>query len=107
MLLDEHLDRRINKAFASDFEVIHVHTRGWSGKKNGELLRLADKEFDALITMDQNLEHQQNLKLSRLSIVVIYAVSNRRADIEPLIPEVNQALPNLKPGEVVRVGTGL
>jgi hypothetical protein len=27
----------------------------WSGKKNGELLALAENEFDALITVDTNL----------------------------------------------------
>jgi hypothetical protein len=28
---------------------------GWSGKKNGELLGLAENEFDALFTVDTNL----------------------------------------------------
>jgi hypothetical protein len=34
---------------------------GWPGKKNGELLDLAENEFDALITLDTNLRYQQNL----------------------------------------------
>jgi hypothetical protein len=28
---------------------------GWSGKKNGELLALADPQFDVLLTLDKNL----------------------------------------------------
>ena len=35
---------------------------GWSSKRNGELLQLMLKEgFEALLTVDRNLEFQQNL----------------------------------------------
>jgi hypothetical protein len=34
---------------------------GWSEMTNGDLLRAADTSFAALITTDQNLQHQQNL----------------------------------------------
>ncbi|MDQ2695700.1 MAG: DUF5615 family PIN-like protein, partial [Pseudomonadota bacterium] len=61
VLLDENLDRRLKRAFESDFDVVTVTERGWSGKTNGELLRLAEVEFDVLVTMDRGIEHQQNL----------------------------------------------
>jgi hypothetical protein len=38
-----------------------VAEAGWAGVKNGELLRLASDRFDVLITVDRNLEYQQNL----------------------------------------------
>jgi hypothetical protein len=36
----------------------------WGGIKNGELLARAANEFDALVTVDKNLEYQQNLRVS-------------------------------------------
>lgn len=61
VLLDENIDRRLKRSFDNDFEVTTVTERGWSGKKNGELLRAAEREYDALVTMGRNMEHQQNL----------------------------------------------
>jgi len=35
---------------------------GWAGKKNGELLALmAGTGFEVLLTVDQNLSHQQDV----------------------------------------------
>lgn len=57
--------------------------------KNGELLRAAEMEFDALVTMDQGIEHQQNLSTLAIGVVVVSAGSNRRQDVEPAMPAVN------------------
>jgi hypothetical protein len=44
---------------------------GWAGKRNGELLRLMIAErFAAILTVDQNLEFQQNIRESRIAVVV-------------------------------------
>lgn len=80
-----------------------MQERGWSGKKNGELLRAAAREFDAFITMDSNLQHQQNLSDLDLAIVVLKAQSNAYSVIAPLIPEVNRILTDLRPGEIRHV----
>ena len=104
VLLDENVDRRLKRHFDPEFEVITVSERGWSGKKNGELLRAAQSEFDALVTMDRAIEHQQNLSACALRIVVVSAHSNRRQDVEPAIPAVNKALRTLAPGQLARVG---
>jgi len=34
---------------------------GWAGVSNGELLKKAQQEFDASLTVDRNLAFQQNL----------------------------------------------
>ena len=42
----------------------HVSTvpqAGWAGIDNGDLLRLAQEQFDLLITVDRNLALQQHL----------------------------------------------
>ncbi len=103
VLLDEHLDHRLRRSFDLSVEVATVAEQGWKGKKNGELLQLASREFDALITADQHLEYQQNVARYDLGIVVLVAGSNRLPDMQPLIPQVCEVLRTLQPGTVVRV----
>jgi hypothetical protein len=45
------------------------YKQGWSSLKNGELLRLAEVEFDIFVTSDQNLRYQQNLSGRRIAIL--------------------------------------
>jgi hypothetical protein len=42
---------------------------GWTGIKNGDLVRLAEEQFDVFVTSDQNLRYQQNLEGRRIAIV--------------------------------------
>jgi len=45
---------------------------GWSDLSNGDLLSAADNDaFDVLITTDQKLRYEQNLKQRKLSILVL------------------------------------
>lgn len=103
ILLDENIDSLLKALFAAEFEVMTVRERGWNGKKNGELLRLAEKEFDVFITMDKNLTHQQNLKALDLSVVVLQARSNAYPVVAPLMSKVNEALQVVQAGEVVHI----
>lgn len=78
---------------------------GWSGKKNGELLRLMSQEgFTILLTTDQNLRYQQNLRQARVAVIVLVAPSNRLADLLPLMPDTRGVLDTVAPGEVIEVG---
>ena len=76
---------------------------GWASKRNGELLRLAEGEFDAFLTVDRNLEHQQNLAAFNLAIVVLVAGTNRLADLKPLMRRVLEVLPSAPRGEATFV----
>jgi len=58
VLLDECLPRKLKRAFAGH-DVKTVAESGWAGCKNGTLLRLAQEQFDAFITVDRNLTFQQ------------------------------------------------
>ena len=44
---------------------------GWSALKNGELLTIAETQFDIFVTTDKNLCHQQNLVGRQLAIIVL------------------------------------
>ena len=35
---------------------------GFRSKENGELIALADKDFDVLVAIDKNIRYQQNIK---------------------------------------------
>ena len=104
LLLDESLPRRLKQELRGH-EVVTVPEMGWAAKTNGELLRLARGVFDGFLTADQNLEYQQTLSEADIRIVVLVAATNRFDDLKLLIPGVLDALDNIKPGEVVRVGT--
>src|SRR3954467_14414190 len=68
ILLDECVPWPIYKLLLAH-DCVPVQRRGWSGIKNGELLRLAQREFDLFITADQSLRYQQNLTGSRIAIL--------------------------------------
>ena len=61
---------------------------GWGGVKDGELLGLAEGEFDVLLTVERNLPFQQNLAVLDLVVLVLQAPSNRLADLQVLVPKV-------------------
>ena len=105
VLLDENLPHILRQLFENPTEVITVSYRGWTGKENGELLRLAADEFDAFITMDGSIPYQQNLESIQIGIILLKADSNRDEDLAPLIPQVNSILKTLKKGDVVNVST--
>lgn len=60
LLLDECIDRKLASEFVG-YEVKTVPQMGWGGVKNGQILALAEAEFDIFITVDRNLSFQQNL----------------------------------------------
>ncbi len=77
---------------------------GWSTIENGELLALAEKEFDVFVTVDRNLSFQQHLPAFTIAVIVLRAVSNRLADLQPLVPELLASIPEAKRGAVSYVG---
>ena len=105
LLLDECVPKRLKQELP-DHLVKTVQDMGWAGTKNGALLRLANGEFDALLTVDQGIEYQQNLSGLTIGIVVLVATSNDIDDLRPLLPDLGQALAALKPGEIALVRAG-
>ncbi len=104
VLLDECLPRRLLRDLGC-FSATTVPRQGWAGKNDSELLMLADGEFDVFITLDSNLIFQQNLKTMKLSIVVLHAVNSRYETLQPLIPDLLEAIKSIEvPGTVSTVG---
>jgi hypothetical protein len=85
-------------------EVWTTAEKGWAGKRNGELLALAQAEFDALLTVDRSLRFQQRVANFAIGVLVVAAPSNTLEELEPLMPAVLQALHGLKNGQVLLLG---
>ncbi len=99
VLLDECLPKKLKLAIEADL-VQTVPEAGWAGKENGELLRLAEANFDVLLTNDQNMEHQQQIGRFDLAFIVLVAPTNDIVDLLPLVPETNQKLKAAKAGTI-------
>ena len=102
ILLDHCVDRRL-KRHLSAHQVQTAREKGWDSLKNGQLLDQAQAEFEVLLTVDRNIQHQQNLTGRSIAIVVLVAVNNRLATLLPLLPELETLLPTVQPGHVYEV----
>lgn len=85
-------------------ESLTVQEAGWAGKQNGELLTLAEAEFDVLVSVDTNLSYQQNLAGREIGIVVLHCSSNRLEHLRQHFPACALAVERIKPGEIIQVG---
>ncbi len=99
VLFDEMVPRRLRRLLPTDTQVTTVRERGWGLLKNGDLLEVAQREFDVLLTMDKGIPLQQNLSRFDLSVVILRARSNRYADLAPLAEKVSTALSEARRGE--------
>lgn len=99
VLLDECLPKKLKGHIDAEL-VKTVPEAGWAGKQNGELLRLAEKDFDVIVTNDQNIEHQQVISRFDLAFIVLVAPTNDIVDLLPLMPELNRILPALEVGTI-------
>jgi len=104
LLLDECVPKRLKNDLPGH-DVHHVVEMGWSSKRNGELLKLMVAErFEALLTVDQHLEFQQNVRASGIGVVVVHAPRTRLKELRLLVPQMLQALSNIRAGALIRVG---
>ena len=81
-----------------------VRYMGWGGKKNGELLSLMVQDgFDALLTLDQNLQYHQNLSAAGIAVVLLSAETAELTELLPLMPAVRAALCSIQAGQIIEI----
>lgn len=86
----------------SRHDVATAFERGWQMLQNGELLTAAEAAgFEALVTTDKNMRHQQNPDGRRLAILVLPTTDWRR--IRNHADLVAQAIERLTPGAYVEL----
>ena len=100
VLLDECVTRYLKRDFIGH-EVLTVEEAGFKGLKNGRLLQAASGQYKVLVTVDQNLKYQQNLKTFALAVIVLKAKRSTYPMLKPLMPRVLEALEEIRPGEII------
>jgi len=106
LLLDENIPIELADAFVGH-QTDTVTGVGWAGVKNGELLRRIAGQYEVFITMDRNLEYQQNVSALTFAVLVLLAESNRVSHLRPLIANALVALDTVRPGELHSVDARL
>ena len=97
LLLDENLPNKLKRDFPGH-QVFSITERGWNGLKNGLLLqKLIENEFDALITYDKNLQHQQNFQKYPVVVFVLSA----RVNTYPILTKLSPKIMNILNGPLV------
>ena len=100
ILLDECVTRKL-KPHLTEFEVKTVVEMNWSGLKNGRLLSEAiEEKFDILLTIDKNLEHQQNMDNYEITVVVLDVEKSKIEFLLELLPQFKEQIDEYKKGNV-------
>lgn len=74
---------------------------GWKNIRNGELLNLAEGEFDVFITADQGVRYQQNLTGRKIGILELS--TNKLRLIKAAAKQVKEAIDSIEPTEFRRL----
>ena len=103
------IDECIDEAFRHSLTGHDCHTCRYAGPKglsNGRLLDAAEQSgFEALITVDRNMQYQQGWRGREIALVILDARTTNLDDLLALVPEVLNALEVLKSGDVVRISS--
>lgn len=102
VLLDACVPKGLRRSL-SGHQVRTAPEMGWGDLDNGDLLDAMTSHFDALVTVDKNLPHQQQIRDRPIGVVVLRAKSNRLSDLLPLVPDLLAALSTLQAGAVKEV----
>ena len=104
ILIDECIDQQFRNSIPGH-ECQTAQYAGLAGLKNGDLLRAAESaKFDVLLTVDQGIEHQQNLSVRTIAIIVFCVKSNRLKHLLELVPTCLAQIQSIKPGQIVKIG---
>lgn len=86
-------------------ECANPQKKGWGGIKNGDLLKLAEAEFDLFITSDQNLRYQQNLAGRKIAILELS--TNDWNAIRSDLDLIRVTISGMKPADFTHYTVGL
>ena len=103
LLLDENMNPRFRHYLSAEHDVRSVGYMGWLGKVNGELLARARDEFDVLITLDQNMECQQNLTAADVAVIVLRAGTDDIKVLLTLVPQIYEQLHTVRRGRFYNI----
>ncbi len=106
ILLDECLPKKLKyriEELDQDFFTKTTPDMGWASLSNGELLSMAEGEFDVFITSDKNLSFQQSISSSSIQVVLLKARTNIYEDLFPLVEKLPSVIKAHKPGKFIEI----
>ncbi len=99
ILLDECIPKKA-KSLLKEYDVKTVPEMGFNGLKDGPLLSAAEKDkFDVLLTIDKNINKQQNVKKFKVSVVILDVLKSTVRHIEKLIPKFKSQIKTFEKGK--------
>jgi hypothetical protein len=104
VLIDACVDPRVVEAFP-DHEVKTAADMGWHQLKDDALVAKLQDRFDVLVTIDQGVEHQQNLKSLTFGLLIVHVPRNKVEFYRPLFAHLAKAARRVKPGEAIHIRT--
>ncbi|RUM69577.1 MAG: hypothetical protein DSZ09_00995 [Sulfurovum sp.] len=103
IVIDECLPKRMTQFFKKD-SAYTVPQIGLNGSKDTELLEELDKRgIDVFVTIDGNIEYQQQFINRTFGTVVIISVSNRFNDLLHLKDKILEAVDSVSHGKIEHV----
>jgi predicted nuclease of predicted toxin-antitoxin system len=100
ILFDHCVPRPLRREFAGHI-IETAAQNGWQELSNGKLLdAVQDAGFDVFVTVDQNLQHQQNLSGRTLRLLILVAENNLTDTLAVLVPLALIELVAMRPGEL-------
>ncbi len=99
ILLDHCLNWRL-KRLLPGHDTVATFEVGWDTIRNGQLLTLAEEQFDVFLTVDKGIKYQQNMTGRTIAVITLRAVNNSITAHAPLMPQVLALLPTVEPGRV-------
>jgi hypothetical protein len=103
VLIDECIPRKFKFSLAPH-DCQTVPEAGFAGKKNGELLRLAEGMFDVFVTLDKGVAFQQNVADRKIAVVIIRSKSNRLVHVQQHAEACLAAIQSIQAGQILRLG---
>ncbi len=100
ILLDECIPKPLTQAL-DGMTVLTAQSMGWATQKNGDLIALAEQSFDLLITLDQNIQYQQNLQNRNIAILLL--PTNRWPILSIHLVEIRDAVVQMTPKEFLEL----
>lgn len=100
LLLDECVTNDLKSDFVGH-DVSTIEDAGFKGLKNGKLLEAASANFDVLVTVDQNLQFQQNIANFDIAILVLKAGRSTLPFLRPMMPRVLRSIEAITAGDIV------
>jgi hypothetical protein len=98
ILCDECTPVKLLTHLKGKYSVDHVTRSPFAGMKNGNLLKSAAAAgYDALLTTDKAMPHEQNLSALPVAIILLETLHGTVPELLPLLPKLDGILENLMP----------